>query len=82
MKSRAIAAYMGHRIGPTSGTPGAMGLMYGLTGAAVGAAGLCGRLPLDRTAVVLLRGPGVDVQEARQACCSAAGSALEPCPWG
>jgi DHA2 family multidrug resistance protein len=29
-KARMIAAYLGHRIGPTSGQPGAMGLMYGL----------------------------------------------------
>jgi DHA2 family multidrug resistance protein len=29
-KSAAIAAYLGHRLGPPQGRPGAMGLLYGL----------------------------------------------------
>jgi hypothetical protein len=29
-KSAAIAGYLGHRLGPAQGRPGAMGLVYGL----------------------------------------------------
>ena len=66
-KSELIAGYLGHRLGPAAGPPRLHGHDLRPDGAAIGADGLCGCLPLDGAAGLLLRRLGVDVQKARQA---------------
>jgi DHA2 family multidrug resistance protein len=63
-RSRAIAGYLGHHIGPAAGPPRLLGPDLRPDGAAIGADGLCGCLPLDGAAGLLLRRRRVALQEA------------------
>ena len=75
-KSELIAGYLGHQLGPTAGTPGSMGLMYGLMEQQSALMAYVDVFRWTALLGVLLRRRGMALQEAQQARRAAAGRAL------
>ena len=75
-KAALITGLSGPASRPRAGPPRIARLGLRADGAAIGADGLCGCLPLDGGAGVFLRRGGVAVQEAGEAWAAAAGGAL------